>query len=174
MKARMKDSTLFWLSLGCFGLAALSFLLMAPWPGLEESKTRQLLAGLLFWLPLPVGGVLQGILSARRKKWLRYYRRRERQRRCGLLTLCANQAGMVADFALTFSIIGLGICLWLTRSLGIICYFFLSFSFFSLVTHCFFNGKNYNYIQHTKKSKMSRSVYSGRRRRVHDEEKNPD
>lgn len=146
MKQKNTDKTLFFASLGGFSLTALSFLAMAPFAGIKDIQVISVISGLMFWLGLLMGLITQMILNNRRRKWIKTKHRRERHHRIGLFCFCKNEIGTIADIAMAISIAGLLISLWLTHSTGLICYFFMAFAVFFTICHCFFNGKNYNYI----------------------------
>lgn len=148
-------------SVACFGLMAASFILMAPWPGTAGYGPLDVAAGLLFWLCALAGIVLQILFCRRCGK---------RRGRVGLLRFGRMPWGLVADAGFLVGLGGFALSMYLTRSSGIICYFFLAITVFSLVTHCIFNGKCYNYIQQNialngEENKSSAQKTAGRRRK---------
>lgn len=125
-------------SLVCFGLMSASFTLMAPWPGTGGYGPLDVAAGVLFWASALAGCLLQILFCRSCGK---------RKGRPGIFRFCRIPWGLAADIGCVAGLTGFAVSMHLTDRSGIICYFFLGFSVFSLIAHCIFNGKCYNYIQ---------------------------
>lgn len=143
MKKRNVDKALQIGVMVCFGMVAVSFLLMMPVEG--PSNVLGLLAGICFWLFLLGGTVCNTVLSFRRRAWEKMYPITKRKF-IGLVRFFGNRPAVVADIALPVCLLGLILSLWLTDSSGMICYVFLSLTVASFAAHCICNGKNYRYV----------------------------
>lgn len=158
------DMRLLQTSLFCFGAMSASFLLMAPWsPEWEARQGIATFSGILFWVSLLIGTVLQITVSS---KWKRVYRREKektgRSRPVGMFRFFSGKAGKIADGGLIAGVLGLVLSIWLTRGIGIICYVFLFVMVFFFTAHCIFNGRNYYYITHIESKKRKPGRYAAR------------
>lgn len=160
-----QDRLLHKVSMICFAILSLSFLLMAPLPGDIQSWGMDILAGASFWLSLAAGLGCQGLLGIRRRKWEKRVEA-EVPGRIGLISFCKNPQGRLADLFLLVSVLGFALAMWLTRSQGFICYVFLGCTVLAFFAHCVYNGRNYNYLQIRKKRKSGRRA---RQRGIYDE-----
>ena len=172
MKQHGLDRFLFYASVACFGLHAISLMLMAP--KLEQISGILVLAGLLFWIPLLLGILAQIMLGIRAGQWRRAQKRRPRNHRLGLLNFFSNRVGAVFDLAFLVSGAVFAISQIFSENSGIFPYISVSFFVFFFETHCIFNGKNYNYIMQSMwvGPKYLRQQAAGTRRKTNDKEQN--
>ncbi len=139
MAGNRREKALLWASVMSFLLMSATFLLMP----LEEETVY---TGILFWVTFLIGIGTQIALDVLRKKFFKKNRvnyRKNQKKFCGAFTFFSNLPAKIADIALPLSAVGLGLSLWLTRSMGYVCYVFLSLTVFALTMHCVFNGRNY-------------------------------
>ena len=155
MNRKKKDYILLGVSVGCFFLLGISFVLMPIENNTAEnhSSVITLVAGVLFWLSLVLGLTTQGILSLRRKKWIsaNAIKKISPEPKMGLISFFKNTYATIADIGLVCSIIGLVVAVIATQSTGFICYVFLGISVFLLSMHCILNGKNFVYVLNPEK-----------------------
>lgn len=113
-----------------------------------ETSVVSLACGIVFWLFLAVGIILQVTVSLNVKSWYkrrRLYRSRFRRTRIGLLTFFSNVPAVISDILFCASLITF-IIFMIVNSASIFAYISLSVLFLSFSAHCIFNGKNYYYI----------------------------
>ena len=139
MKQRQIDRILLGVSVGCFLMMSISFLLMPI-----ESIT--ILPGLLFWLGLVLGLVLQIVLEARRRAFFKAFavkREKMQKPKNGLLSFGSNATAIVADRFMVISFIAMILAFAITKGYGYICYVFIATTIFSFCMHCVLNGRIY-------------------------------
>lgn len=139
MKQRQIDRILLGVSVGCFLMMSISFLLMPI-----ESIT--ILPGLLFWLGLVLGLVLQIVLEARRRAFFKAFavkREKMQKPKNGLLSFGSNGAAIIADRSMIISFIAMILAFIFTKGYGYICYVFIATTIFAFCMHCVFNGRIY-------------------------------
>ena len=147
---------LLYLSIACFLIFSVSFLLMPV-------EALGIIPGLMFWFGLIFAIISQILLELRRRSFFTAHnvdRRTMQKPHCGLLTFFANQYARMMDItflvALIFSIAIFGI----TKGFGYICNVCISISVFTFYMHCVLNGRNYfhttNYDTVLKAVKMNR------------------
>lgn len=158
------DMRLLKTSLFCFGAMSASFLLMAPWsPGWEARRGIAIFSGILFWVALLAGTALQVHVSSKWKAvWAKEKEKTGRSRPAGVFRFFSGRAGTIADIGLIIGILGLGLSIWLTHGIGVICYVFLFVMVFFFTAHCIFNGRNYYYITHIESKKRKPGRYAVR------------
>lgn len=144
-------------------LSVFFFLLMAgavllvPRQHLEQVPQLQFvlqipyIEGILFWTGF-VGGVLfQIVLACRRRAWIKKYDTRrvsEFRSRIGLLTVCRNWPGLLADAACVISLISFIILCEKTNRESYYCFVAFAVFLFALCLHCIFNGNIFYYIRY--------------------------
>lgn len=139
MKQRQMDRILLGISIGCFFVMSVSFLLM-------PIAMMQVTPGVLFWLGLITGISLQIVLEFRRKAFFKKYQvKRETMQkpRNGLLSFFSNKEAMIADIVLGVSFVATVLTFMITRGYGIVCYLLVALTVFSFCLHCVFNGRIY-------------------------------
>ncbi len=139
MKQRQIDRILLGVSVGCFLIMSISFLLMPI-----ESIT--ILPGLLFWLSLVLGLILQIVLEVRRRAFFKSYtvkRKKMQKPKNGLLSFGSNAAAIIADRSMIISFVAMILAFILTKGYGYICYIFIATTIFSFCMHCVLNGRIY-------------------------------
>lgn len=156
MKKLVKDYILFFVSITSFLLFSLSFLLM----GLSDSAAtgiKSMIPGIMFWLFLIAGIVIQIILIVRRKK--RIIRERtysiEKPKNVGIVSFFQNYPALIADCVFFICLISL-VFVFIYNPNGLIGYVILSIGAFSFCMHCIFNGRVYNHIVNHKKILFAR------------------
>ena len=158
MKKLKTDFILLYISVLCFLVFSVSFLLMPL-----ESKTQingisvpSFAAGIMFWLGLIFGAASQTLLSARYKNRMSA-RAREIGRnvrpasRVGLFTFLRNTPAIIADVGCAVSFAGLVAVLIITGGAGYVCFSFMSVFAFTFAMHCILNGKIYANITNAMK-----------------------
>ncbi len=139
MKQRRIDRILLGISVGCFLIMSVSFLLMPI-----ESIT--ILPGLLFWLGLALGIALQIVLEARRRKFFKSYsvkREKMQKPKNGFLSFRSNSLAMIADISMAVSFVAVILAFVFTKGYGYACYVFIATTIFSFCMHCVLNGRIY-------------------------------
>lgn len=126
---KLNDPQLLLVSVGGFGVMALSFMLMPV-------RWCTVLAGLMFWLGMIAGIAGQAVLAGRARKagW------KKDSKRCGLLTFFANKWAKAADLTLAAGVVLTGIALYATNGFGYVCYVLLTVTVFAFCMHCIFNS----------------------------------
>lgn len=148
-------------SVVAFLVFSISFLLVPVEADTTEQGTNvyTIVAGLMFWIGLVVGIVMQVILSILRRKW--FLRNKVKlpltnQPKLGLISFFKNKTAMVFDVMLVVSIIGLVLAMVATDAVGYSCYVFMALTSFSFCAHCIFNGKIYYFIEN--KDNMRKAI----------------
>lgn len=140
------DWILLFISLISFLLTATSFLLM---PMETDNSLFTVVCGVIFWLFLIIGIVLQVVLASRRRKWYtsnRIRRSRNKAKSVGIISFFQNIPAIISDIVMGLSVIGLVISVSVTDGTGYICYVCIAVLIFSFSAHCVFNGKIYHHI----------------------------
>ena len=156
MKRKKTDELLLILSVFCFLLLGLTFILMPIDSDATEAETSviTLVTGVLFWFSLVMGLVTQVILSVRRKKNLSV--NRKDGLKIGFISFFKNIYATIADIGMVCSLIGLVITMIVTQSTGFLCYVFAGIFVFLFCMHCILNGKVFYYISHSNKSSFKK------------------
>ena len=139
MKQRQIDRTLLGISISCFLIMSVSFLLM-------PIESINILPGLLFWLGLFLGIVLQIVLEIRRRAFFKAYSvkcEKMQKPRNGLLSFGSNTLAIIADRSLAISLVAMILAFVITKGYGYICYVFITTTVFSFCMHCVLNGRIY-------------------------------
>ena len=139
MKQRQMDRILLGISIGGFLLMSVSFLLM-------PIDSGEITSGLLFWIGLLVGAVLQVTLEARRRAFFKSYkvkREKVQKPRNGLLSFGSNREATVADGAMIVSFVAMLLVFVLTKGYGYVCYVMIALTLMSFCLHCILNGRIY-------------------------------
>lgn len=147
MKQNKADRFLLGISIGGFAILAISFMLM-PVEGLG------FVPGILFWVGLLTGVVLQIVLEARRNSlFAKYNVKREtmQKARNGLLSFRSNSLAAIADVILIISAVATILTFILTKGTGYLCYVCLSALVFSFCMHCILNGRIYIFVKNQSK-----------------------
>lgn len=150
MNRKKVDSIWLGISVFCFLLLAISFLLMpfGTTATADKISAVTLISGIVFWASIVLGIVAQCVLSSRRKAW--YSKNRIKKSRVkqkiGLISFFKNTYAAIADIGLALSLTGLIAVLIVTQGTGYVCYVFISLFVFSFSMHCILNGKNYYYV----------------------------
>ena len=148
-------------SIAAFLVFSISFLLMPVEvdPMEQGTSVYTIVAGLMFWLGLIIGILMQVILSILRRNWFSRNRVRlplTNQPKLGLITFFKNRVALVFDVMFIVSVIGLVISLIATDAVGYSCYVFMALTSFSFCAHCIFNGKIYYFIEN--KDNMRKAI----------------
>ena len=144
------------ISIIAFFAFSLSFLLMY----IDTDKTEQALnvfdviVGVMFWLGLVIGIIMQILLSRRIKGFYVKNNNRIAERgkyqKIGLIAFFQNRIASFFDAIFIFSLVVLVAVIVLTNATGLECYIFTALTSFSFCAHCIFNGKNYFFIKNRK------------------------
>ena len=141
------DVILFRLSAVSFLLMSASMLLMPVDASGSDGFAWNIFAGVVFWLFLVLGLILQGILELHRRKWFSLHpNKRERHRKIGLIVFFQNRLAQVADIAFALSLAALMITVVFFTTTGYICYIFAALMVFSFCMHCMLNGRICAYV----------------------------
>lgn len=148
-------------SIAAFLVFSISFLLMPVEadPMVQGPNAYTIVAGLMFWIGLLVGIVMQVILSTLRRNWFSRNKVKlplTNQPKLGLISFFRNRTALVFDVMLVVSIIGLVIAMVATNAVGYSCYVFMALTSFSFCAHCIFNGKIYYFIEN--KDNMRKAI----------------
>ena len=137
MKQRRIDRILLGISVSCFLMMSVSFLLMPV-------ASVKLLPGLMFWGGLFLGSIFQIVLEVRRRAFFKSYevsRAKMQKPRNGLLTFGSSVGAIIADSAMIISVIAMTLTFALTKGYGYICYICIATTLFSFCMHCILNGR---------------------------------
>lgn len=145
---KKKEIILLYISIGCFFLMSVSFLLMPIDFATKGLQIFNLLIGIMFWVFLLLGIITQFILGHMRKNWFIRNRIRKFQFRSkvGLISFVQNLPACIADGIFVISLIGLIISVIATNGIGYACYIFMALLVFSFCMHCILNGKVYYFL----------------------------
>lgn len=139
---------------------------MVPFAGQASQGTVSFIVYLtaaVFWTGLIVGIGLFIKMSSLGKKIERQLRQNNQKTleslRCGVLSFFRNKYAVIADLFMFLFIVLLIAVLIINRVSDIFCIFIVVMLFLSVVSHSFFNGKNFMYILkyegYRKKKKMA-------------------
>lgn len=136
---------MFLISLVCFFLTSVSFLLMpfASEKASEGSKLYVIFTGLLFWLPLILGHASWIRVNHIRKKTLK--QQQFQYRKLGVCNLFSNRWAVISDAVCLASLAGF-ILFMIFNQASYMNYICLFLGNFSLHSHSLFNGENYKWI----------------------------
>ena len=144
-----KPRMLLWASVAAYGIMALGLAVIV----FEELGH---VPGILFWIGLIAGSVLQTMVSACRRRFYGSWKivpNRVKKHGIGLLSVCSCREGKVADLLLLAGIAASALSIWLRRGRGVLCYIFIAAAVFFLCLHCIFNGKNWHFVRNYGKIK---------------------
>lgn len=147
MRENRSDKMLCGISVGCFFLVSMSFLLM-------PIESIGILPGVFFWSGLIFGVALQFVLAVRRRSFFKKYvvnRQKIQKARNGLLTFGSNFMAGIADKCMIIGLVATVVAFILSEGYGYICYVCVAITFFSFAMHCILNGRIYHYIKNQKK-----------------------
>lgn len=139
MKQRQMDRMLLGISVICFLLMSISFLLM-------PIESISILPGVLFWIGLVAGIGLQIALEVRRRAFFKSYavkREKMQKPKNGLLSFGSNSLAIIADRFMIVSFAVMILAFVITKGYGYICYVFIATTIFSFCMHCVLNGRIY-------------------------------
>ncbi len=139
MRQRQIDRTLLKISVCCFLFMSVSFLLM-------PIASMTIISGLLFWLGLLFGVVLQVVIEVRRRAFFKAYavkRETMQKPRNGLLSFNSNKMAAIVDKIMIVSFVLMIVVLILTKGYGYICNVLMTITVFSFCLHCVLNGRIY-------------------------------
>lgn len=139
MKNMRKDRIILTISIICFFLMSISFVLM-------PFERMRILPGALFWGGLTVGIILQIVLEVRRRLFFtKYNAKREKMQkpRNGLLTFGSNRPAIIADTTMGISLVATILTFIITKGTGFLCYVFIATTLFAFCLHCILNGRIY-------------------------------
>lgn len=140
MKRKQIDWILLLVSIACFLIMSVSFLLMTM-------EDYPYLPGVMFWLGLAFGVALQITLAVRRRIYLKTNPPKTKKKWIGLLSFGSNIAAIVADISLAISVVAMILAFVFTKGYGYSCYVFIATTVFSFSMHCVLNGKIYFQIK---------------------------
>ena len=112
MRSRKSEQIILLISMLCFLLMSLSFLIIpiVGNPASDDLEFKDWLPGLLFWSFLLIGVILQIVLANHRRQYLlRLRRSHEREWQGGLpgiISFCRNGPGVIADIATLLGMVG--------------------------------------------------------------------
>lgn len=130
-------------SVVCFFLMSVDFLIMPIGNNVEKNmRWFEVLTGILFWLPLIIGVVLQVILSLNYKKNINKNMTDNKQ--FGAISFFKNKIAAVFDVISVISFIAFITMLIFTSATSYFCYILISLFAFSFCMHCILNGKIFN------------------------------
>lgn len=127
------------ISIAGFLLMSCSFLFMPSVDNSNGVNTYGVIIGLMFWIGLLIGIVMQimaaGLCRGESKKY-----------RIGLCSFMKNIYGMLADIVVVVSIVMLIIAMAVTRQSGYVCFVAIALFTFSFSMHCVCNGRVFMHI----------------------------
>lgn len=127
----------------CFFLMSVDFLIMPISNNIEKDmRWFEILTGILFWLPLIAGIVLQVILSLNYKKNIN--KDMADNKLFGAISFFKNKIAAVFDVISVISLITFIAMLIFTSATSYFCYILISLFVFSFCMHCILNGKIFN------------------------------
>lgn len=137
-----KAKILFWISFACEAVASATFLWM---PFVRETRTGQMITGIIFWIFLICGYVCIGLANHFRKMYnLKTHRRCQhtKQRIC-LFEFFSNIPAAISDAALVAALLIAVITAFTELKETCLPYPLLSLILLSMNAHCMFNGRVY-------------------------------
>lgn len=150
---KKREIILLYISIGCFFLMSVTFLLMPIDFTAKGMQIINLMIGIMFWVFLIAGVTTQILLGQIRKKWFirNHIRRFQFRSKVGLISFVQNLPACVADGIFVISLIGLIISVIATNGIGYACYIFMALLIFSFCMHCILNGKIYYFLTNQEK-----------------------
>ena len=154
MKRQKQDQILLCISIACFFLMSVTFLVMPIETSQEKEKLINCLIGAVFWITMAAGIIMQIILARRRASWKKKndicinngYRPK-----IGVTAFAQNSFALVADILCAVSLIAFAGAMIMTKSTGYSCYIALSVLVFTFCMHCILNGRIFYYVQNQNK-----------------------
>lgn len=138
-----KSKVFLFASVVCFFLMSADFLIMPIGNNIEKNMGWfEILTGILFWLPLIAGVVLQVILSLNYKK--NFNKNIVDNKLFGAISFFKNKIAAVFDVISVISLITFIAMLTFTSATSYFCYILISLFAFSFCMHCVLNGKIFN------------------------------
>ena len=138
-----KSKLLLLVSVACFLLMSVDFLIMPIANNIEKDmRWFEILTGILFWLPLIIGVILQVVLSLNYKKNIS--KDMTDNKRFGAISFFKNKIAAVFDVISIISLITFIAMLIFTNATSYFCYILISLFVFSFCMHCILNGKIFN------------------------------
>ncbi len=138
-----KSKILLLLSVICFLLMSVDFLIMPIGNNIEKNmRWFEILTGILFWLPLIAGVVLQIIISFDYRKNIN--KDVTDNKLFGAISFFKNKIAVIFDVLSVISLVVLIVMLIFTSATSYFCYILISLFAFSFCMHCILNGKIYN------------------------------
>lgn len=138
-----KNKLLLLVSAVCFFMMSIDFLIMPIGNNVEKDmRWFEILTGILFWLPLIAGVVLQVILSLNYKKNIN--KDMADNKLFGAISFFRNKIAAVFDVISIISLITFIAMLIFTSATSYFCYILISLFAFSFCMHCILNGKIFN------------------------------
>ncbi len=138
-----KSKILLLLSVICFLLMSVDFLIMPIGNNIEKNmRWFEILTGILFWLPLIAGVVLQIIISFDYRKNIN--KDVIDNKLFGAISFFKNKIAVIFDVLSVISLVVLIVMLIFTSATSYFCYILISLFAFSFCMHCILNGKIYN------------------------------
>lgn len=154
MERQKQDRILLYISIACFFLMSLTFLIMPIKISEERTKLISCLIGAAFWITMAAGIIMQIILARRRASWETknvIRRKRGYRSKIGVIAFAQNPLALVADISCAVSLIVFIGTMIITKSTGYSCYIALSVFVFTFCMHCILNGKIFYYVQNQNK-----------------------
>lgn len=137
-----KSKLLLLVSVACFLLMSVDFLIMPIGNNVEKNmRWFEVLTGILFWLPLIIGAILQVVLSLNYKK---NNKNMIDNKQFGAISFFKNKIAAVFDVISIISLITFIAMLIFTSATSYFCYILISLFVFSFCMHCVLNGKIFN------------------------------
>lgn len=147
MKNKNIDRILLDISVSFFFMMSISFSLM-------PIHALHIFPGILFWLGLGGGSVLQVILEIRRRRFykrMRVNRERMQKPRNGLMTFASSSLATIADYTAGIGLAVTVLTLLLTKGYGVVCYVMITITVFSFCLHCILNGRILFFVNNKEK-----------------------
>lgn len=151
MKQRQIDSVFLLMSIFCYLMMSVSFLLMSI-------EALMVLPGIMFWSGLVLGITFQIVLEIRRRAFFKSFGvklEKVQKPRNGMLSFGSNVAAIVADCFLAVSFVGAIWAFVLTKGYGYICYVFIATTVFSFCLHCILNGRIFFHVKNQLKIRQA-------------------
>lgn len=127
------------ISIAGFLMMACSFLFMPFVDNSNGVNTYSVIIGLMFWMGLLIGMLMQIIAACTCKE-------KNKRHRIGLCSFMKNMYGIIADIVLVISIVMFIIAMIVTHQTGYMCFIAIALFTFSFSMHCVCNGKVFRYI----------------------------
>lgn len=150
MKRTKTDFILLYTSIFCFLVFSSSFLLMpvdtkAQINGISAASFA---AGIMFWLGLISGCLIQALLAVRYKNRMAAKAQGNGRKivpvsRIGLISFLRNTPAIIADVGFAVSLVGLAAVMIVTGGAGYVNFSFMFVVTFTFAMHCILNGRIY-------------------------------